>query len=83
MRLSEGQLRKIIREELLKEMSGMEPKEEEGKLHLGAIAGGIATGGALAAINWLLNYVQTNPIGNDIAMKIQQLSDAVQGAMEE
>jgi hypothetical protein len=80
MRLSESQLRKIIREELLKEMNQTQLDE---KLHLGAIAGGLATGGAMAAINWLLNYVQTHPIGHDIAVKIQQLSDAVQAAMEE
>lgn len=80
MKVTESQLRKIIRQELLKEIKEKQLNE---KLHLGAIAGGLATGGALAAINWLLNYVQTNPIGHDIAMKIQQLSDAVQAAMEE
>lgn len=82
MKLTEAQIRRMIRKELLKEMHEMKPEEKEG-IHAGAIAGGLATGGALAAINWLLNYVQTNPIGHEIAMKIQQLSDAVQSAMEE
>ena len=82
MRLNETQLRRMIRKELLKEMHGMEPEEKE-KLHLGAIAGGLATGGALGAVNYLLDYVQTHPIGHEIAMKIQELSDAVQAAMEE
>ena len=54
MKVTESQLRKIIRQELLKEIKEKQLNE---KLHLGAIAGGLATGGALAAINWLLNYV--------------------------
>jgi hypothetical protein len=82
MRLSETQLRRMIRQELLKEMGEMEPEEKEG-IHAGAIAGGLATGGALGAITYLLDYVQTHSIGHEIAMKIQQLSDAVQSVMEE
>jgi len=40
MRLSETQLRRMIRQELLKEMGEMEPEEEpEGKIYPGAIAG--------------------------------------------
>ena len=80
MIMTEAQLRKLIRKELLKEVGEKQLNE---KFHLGAIAGGLATGGALAAINWLLNYVHTNPIGHDIDMKIRELSDAVQSAMEE
>ena len=82
MRLSETQLRRMIRKELLKEMHEMEPEEKEG-IHAGAIAGGLATGGALGAITYLLDYVQTHPIGHEIAMKIQQLSDAVQSVIQE
>ena len=82
MRLSETQLRRMIRQELLKEMDGMEPEEKEG-IHAGAIAGGLATGGALGALVGVMNYVQTHPIGHDIAMKIKELSDLVQGAIQE
>jgi hypothetical protein len=82
MKMTEAQLRKVIRQELLKEMKMGEPKEEEG-IHAGVIAGGLATGGALGALVGVMNYVQTNPIGHDIAMKIKELSDLVQGAIQE
>ena len=85
MRMTEAHIRKIIREELLKEMGmgDMPPEEEEGKIYPGAIAGGIGAAGVLVALERALSYVQSNPIGHDIALKIQQLSDAVQSAMEE
>jgi hypothetical protein len=84
MRMTEAQLRKVIRKEILREMEeGMPPQEEKGKLYPGAIAGGIGAAGVLVALERALNYVQSNPIGHDIALKIQQLSDAVQSAMEE
>jgi hypothetical protein len=88
MRMTEAHIRKIIRQELLKEMGmgdmpSSQPPQEETKLHAGPIAGGLATGGALGALVGVMNYVQTHPIGHDIAMKIKELSDAVQSAMEE
>jgi hypothetical protein len=82
MRLNEAQLRRMIRQELLKEMEMGEPKEEEG-IHAGAIAGGLAAGGALGALVGIMDYVQTHPIGHEIAMKIEELSRLVQSAMEE
>lgn len=85
MKMTEAQLRKVIRQELLKEMEmgDMPPKEEEGKIYPGHIAGGLATGGALGALVGVMNYVQTHAIGHDIAMKIKELSDLVQGAIQE
>lgn len=82
MRLSETQLRRMIRQELLKEMGEMEPEEKEG-IHAGAIAGGVGVAGALAGINALLMHIQTSGVGADIAEKIRELSQMIQGAMEE
>ena len=88
MRMTEGQLRKIIREELLNEMNFFrkQPSEgqgQEGKLDVGAIAGGASVGMALGLVNWLLWYVQTSGAGAQLAEKIGELSKLVQGAMEE
>jgi hypothetical protein len=66
MKLNEAQLRKIIREELLKEMDGMEPKEDEG-LHLGAIATGLSVPAAAGLANAVVAYIQTHP---EIAEKV-------------
>lgn len=89
MRLSETQLRRMIRQELLKEMDVMggmgpqEPQEEPEGIHAGAIAGGVGVAGALAGINALLMHIQTSGVGADIAEKIRELSQMIQGAMEE
>jgi len=91
MRMTEAQLRKVIRKEILREMEeGMPPQEEKGKLYPGAIAGGAATGLGLAGLVGLLNYVQTHPIGGEMAQKIaelsqdaQQLLDVIKNAFEE
>ena len=85
MRMTEAHIRKIIRQELLKEMGmgDMPSEEEEGKIYPGAIAGGLTAGAALGALVGVMNYVQTNPIGHEIAMRIQELSNLVQSAMEE
>ena len=82
MRLNETQLRRMIRQELLKEMGEMEPQEEpEGKIYPGAIAGGVGVAGVLFGINKTLMDVQQGPIGADIAAKIEQVSDQVQAAL--
>lgn len=87
MIMTEAQIRKIIREELLKEMEGMGPnpeqEEPEGKIYPGAIAGGVGVAGALAGINALLMHIQTSGVGADIAEKIRELSQMIEGAMEE
>ena len=91
MKLTEAQMRKIIREELLKEMNFMnffkknpsEGQGQEGKLDFGAIAGGASVGMALGLVNWLMWYVQTSGAGAQLAEKIRELSQLVQGAMEE
>jgi hypothetical protein len=82
MKLNEAQLRKIIREELLKEIEGMEPKEEEGKIYPGAIAGGVGVAGVLFGINKILMDIQTSSVGGEIAGKIEQVSDKVQQVMQ-
>ena len=81
MRLSETQLRRMIRQELLKEMDGMEPQQPQGKIYPGAIAGGVGVAGVLFGINKTLMDVQQGPIGADIAAKIEQVSDQVQAAL--
>jgi len=83
MRMTEAQLRKVIRKEILREMHDqMPPEEEEGKLYPGAIAGGAATGLGLAGLVGLLNYVQTHPIGGEMAMKIGELSQNAQHLLD-
>jgi len=83
MKLTEAQMRKIIREELLKEMNFMNFFKKKPSLDLGAIAGGASVGMALGLINWLMWYVQTSGAGAQLAEKIRELSQLVQGAMEE
>jgi hypothetical protein len=67
MKMTEAQLRKVIREELLKEMNSssseeQEAEEEKGKLYPGTIAGGLAAGiSGGYGVNWLLDYIQTHP----------------------
>ena len=85
MIMTEAQIRKIIREELLKEMEGMgpqQPQEEPEGIHAGAIAGGVGVAGVLLGINKILMDVQQGPIGADIAAKIGQVSDQVQAALQ-
>ncbi len=61
MKMTEAQLRKVIRQELLKEMNNM-PSEEKDKLYPGTIAGGLAAGiSGGYGVNWLLDYIQTHP----------------------
>ena len=83
MRLSETQLRRMIRQELLKEMDGMEPQQPQGKIYPGAIAGGVGVAGALAGINALLMHIQNSDVGAEIAERIRELSQIIQAAMEE
>ena len=73
MKITESQLRKIIRQELLKETGGMEP-EEKGKIYPGAIAGGVGVAGALAGINALLMHIQTSDVGAEIAKELYSLN---------
>jgi hypothetical protein len=84
MKLTEAHIRKIIREELLKEMGmgDMPSEEEEGKIYPGHIAGGVGVAGVLLGINKILMDVQQGPIGADIAAKIGQVSDQVQAALQ-
>lgn len=77
MKMTEAQLRKVIREELLKEMSIDE------KLHVGAIAGGLGAAGAMVAVERLMNYIQTSGVGGELADKLLQLSHVIQQAVQE
>jgi hypothetical protein len=89
MKLTEAHIRKIIREELMKEM-GMgdmppnQPPQEETKLHGGAIATGLGVGGLVALANFLVAELQKKGgMGHDIALKIAELNDLIQASMNE
>lgn len=82
--MTEAQLRKVIRKEILREMHDqMPPEEEEGKLYPGAIAGGVGAAGVLVALERALNYVQTHEVGGQIAQKIGELSNEIQQFLQE
>jgi hypothetical protein len=87
MKLTEAQIRKIIREELLKEMHDMppnQPPQEETKLHGGAIATGLGVGGLVALANFLVAELQKKGgMGHEIALKIAELNDLIQASMNE
>jgi len=87
MIMTEAQLRKLIRQELLKEMAGMEPKQPEPDLtpmdYLKSAGMGAGVTGVVALVNWLIWYVQTKGVGHELAMKLQELSKVVQNALEE
>jgi hypothetical protein len=85
MRMTEAQMRKIIRQELLKEMGmGDMPPQEETKLHGGAIATGLGVGGLVALANFLVAELQKKGgMGHDIALKIAELNDLIQASMNE
>jgi len=89
MKLTEAHIRKIIREELMKEM-GMgdmppnQPPQEETKLHGGAIATGLGVGGLVALANFLVAGLQKKGgMGHEIALKIAELNDLIQASMNE
>jgi hypothetical protein len=85
--MTETQLRKLIRKQLIKEMAGMEPKQPEQDLTAMDYVKSAGTGAGIAAvalgINKLIMDIQTNGVGHDIALKLQHLSDMVQNAMKE
>ena len=90
MKLTESHIRKIIREELLKEMAGMpgmEPKQPEQDLtamdYLKSAGMGAGITGIVAGLNKIIMDIQTNGVGHDIAVKLQHLSDMVQDVIKE
>ena len=89
MRMTEAHIRKIIRQELLKEMEmgdmpPNQPPQEETKLHGGAIATGLGVGGLVALANFLVAELQKKGgMGHEIALKIAELNDLIQASMNE
>jgi hypothetical protein len=77
MKMTEAQLRKVIRQELLKEMSIDE------KLHVGAIARGLGAAGAMVAVERLMTYIQESGVGGELADKLLKLSHVIQQAVQE
>ena len=87
MKLSEAQIRQVIREELkvvLNENDENKPEQDLSAMDyvkypsMGAGVAAIALG-----INKVLIDIQTNGIGHEIAVKLQHLSDMVQHALKE
>ena len=89
MKLTEAHIRKIIRQELLKEMEmgdmpPNQPPQEETKLHGGAIATGLGVGGLVALANFLVAELQKKGgMGHEIALKIAELNDLIQASIHE
>ena len=87
MKLTESHIRKIIREELLKEMAGMEPKQPEQDLtpmdYVKSAGMGAGITAIVTGLNKVLLDIQTNGVGREIAVKLQDLSDMVQNALQE
>jgi hypothetical protein len=83
MKLTESHIRKIIREELLKEMGDMPPKPEEDLSAMdyaksAALGAGVA-GGAVG-INALLWHLQTHP---ELTKPLIDLLKAMSAAVQE
>ena len=83
MKLTEAQMRKIIREELLKEMAGMEPKQPEQDLtpmdYVKSAGMGAGVAGGAVGINALLWHLQTHPeLTKPLIDLLKAMSNAVQ-----
>jgi hypothetical protein len=87
MRMTETQLRKLIRKQLIKEMAGMEPKKPEPDLtgmdYIKSAGMGAGVAGLTFALNKVLMDIQTNGVGHEIALKLQKIADMAQEVIKE
>ena len=83
MRMTEAQIRRVIREELLKEMGDMPPEREkdlEPMDYVKSFGAGAGVAGAAAGVNWLVWYVQTHP---EVSEPLINLLKAMGAAVQE
>lgn len=87
MKLSESQIRQVIREELkfvLNENDQNKPEQDLTAMDYLKSAGmGAGITGIVAGLNKIIMDIQTNGVGHDIAIKLQHLSDMVQDVIKE